>query len=145
MNRFGTHDWQKSKRYSGSLRCTRCYWIFAGPLELAPDGGCTALKRSPIKPKPKVQRDGIYGEFHEWISSQTCHLEYSGDCLNPVKGHHIHSVGAGGVDKENEIPLCVRHHAMIHAKGVKTFARRWALDLEAVAREYYDQYVRSLP
>ena len=141
LKRFGEHAWEPSKRYPDSLRCTKCAWLFAGPIEIAPPDGCTALKRSRIEPKAKKKRDGVYGPYHEWVSTLPCHLEWTGDCLPPIKGHHIQSVGAGGKDASNEVPLCIRHHAMVHAKGDKTFERRWAVDLAQLARMYQRRFV----
>jgi Zn-dependent alcohol dehydrogenase len=37
--------------------------------------------------------------------------------------HHITTRGAGGKDDDgNLLALCVEHHAMAHAMGVRTFA-----------------------
>lgn len=82
-----------------------------------------------------------YGEYHQYIKTLRCLLEHTGECLGPVTGHHVKSIGAGGQDEGNEIPLCVQHHTEIHTLGRKTFAKRNGLDLRNECERLHRQFV----
>jgi hypothetical protein len=56
-------------------------------------------------------------------------------CVGVVDAAHTKSRGAGG-DSTHLIPLCRRHHHEQHAVGIKTFATKYGLDLDALAAEY---------
>jgi hypothetical protein len=44
--------------------------------------------------------------------------------IRPSDPHHVTSVGAGGDDTAlNVMPLCRRHHAMVHNRGMRTMIR----------------------
>lgn len=81
----------------------------------------------------RAREDRVYGSYHRWIGTWPCLLA-NASCWGTVAGHHVRSVGAGGEDYANEIPLCTFHHGVIEAKGRLTFEARYGLDLEAVAR-----------
>ena len=48
---------------------------------------------------------------------------------------HVVSRGAGGDDRANTVPLCMRHHRQQHAVGIETFQRTYGLDLAAIAAD----------
>lgn len=74
-----------------------------------------------------------YGpEFYRISLLFCCHI-----CVNPnVLPHHVKSVGSGGVDRRNLVPLCLEHHTECEKKGQKTFEKKYNLSLEKLAIEY---------
>ena len=63
--------------------------------------------------------EAVYGPYHTWVKGLACHVAIS--CEGPVDGHHLKSVGAGGQDHGNEVPLCRLHHRQIHQMGLSRF------------------------
>ena len=58
-----------------------------------------------------------------WIHEFPCCLSASGDCLGAIQAHHllrpwdgVRGMGLKANDK-NLIPLCQRHHIMLHKRG----------------------------
>jgi hypothetical protein len=115
--------------------------VFYGTIEEAPERGCTRLKRGDIQPKPRKKREGVYGKYHQFVSNLPCAL-IRGECKGTISAHHIQTVGAGGIDAKNEVPLCMYHHTLLHQLGQHTFAQRYELDLEALALAYWNEYMR---
>jgi Putative HNHc nuclease len=64
-------------------------------------------------------------------------------CYGPVEAAHVHARRNGG-DVSNAVPLCRYHHAEQHRIGVKSFAAKYGLDLEALARRYWEDYLAEL-
>jgi hypothetical protein len=58
-------------------------------------------------------------------------------CVGVVDAAHTKSRGAGG-DSTHLIPLCRKHHHEQHAVGIKTFATKYGLDLDALA-DFYER------
>jgi hypothetical protein len=55
----------------------------------------------------------------EAVRKQPCTVGLN--CYGPVAAHHVTTRGAGGGDtQDNVMPLCVRHHQMIHLAGYKS-------------------------
>lgn len=60
--------------------------------------------------------------------------------------HHVRAIGMGGTrhpeeaDRENMVPLCRMHHAEGHAIGWRTWARKYELDLGALAVEWWTRW-----
>ncbi len=69
-----------------------------------------------------------------------CLLLNTRECSGVIKGEHIKTVGAGGRDRENEVPLCTHHRNRRHDMGIKTFPRHYKLDLEVAALWYWRLY-----
>lgn len=81
--------------------------------------------------KPTRQRDEKY---RAWIRLLPCLVNGDGArCFGPIQAAHVRSRGAGGGDFDNLMPLCMGHHAEQHAVGIRTFAARYEVDLEAEA------------
>ena len=100
----------------------------------------TPLRKSNPERKKRVRGDEVYGDFHRWIKTQPCVFGYVDavhDCAGPVTGHHIKSVGAGGKDYANEVPVCDRAHNVIHTHGISARERTF---LEALGRQYAKIY-----
>ena|SRR5690348_4183604 len=112
-------------------------------------------------PKPvRVRDDGL----RAFIRGLPCLLAFEEPCtcgayLNvvtrrtPIEAAHVKSVGSGGGDPENLVPLCGAHHRGLrgqHQKGIATFERehRDALEgrtLKQIARELDALYRAELP
>lgn len=115
---------------------------------------------SPDRDRKRRQR-GVYGPFHDWTSRQACILssyDPSDGCSGEVVGHHVLSVGSGhgdfreandGTLRGNEVPLCVRHHEMVHRMGRRSFEQEFGIDLLVVAEQMGRQWdgdpYRELP
>ena len=59
----------------------------------------------------------------EWIHDLKCSLSGNRDCLGPTQGHHLlrpwegfRGMGMKASDR-NVMPLCLRHHIMLHKRG----------------------------
>jgi hypothetical protein len=59
----------------------------------------------------------------EWIHEFPCALTENKDCLGSIQAHHLlkpwdgfRGMGMKASDK-NLIPLCLRHHIMLHKRG----------------------------
>jgi hypothetical protein len=53
----------------------------------------------------------------------------------PWWAHHVKSVGSGGLDYENLVPLCIDHHNEVE-RGKKTFATKYDVNLKELAVWY---------
>lgn len=56
-------------------------------------------------------------------------------CWGDVDPDHVTSRGARGKDHANVVPLCRGHHDERHTIGIRTFEKRYGLDLEAEAKK----------
>lgn len=95
--------------------------------------------------------------YVDWIRSLPCNcagklVEEPGDpfrmvilCKRRVEAAHIRSRGAGGDDRGNLIPLCGNHHGEQHAKGIRSFATKYRLDLAAEAQRLDALYAETHP
>ena len=95
------------------------------------------LKRTAFRPKPRRQHQpGVYGPYHRWIASKPCTLWLLGKshaCNVRVDGHHLRTIGAGGKDYGNEVPLCLFAHAEVHTSGRTRFEAKYGIDLGNIA------------
>ena len=62
-------------------------------------------------------------EHLAWVHQFPCCLKVNGDCLGSVQAHHllkpwdgVRGMGLKATDR-NLIPLCQRHHIMLHKRG----------------------------
>lgn len=95
--------------------------------------------RKPLKARqePKAFQHRRVPEYREWIRSYACLIRYA-DCSLGVFGSecaHVKSRGAGGNDVGNCVPLCHYHHQQQHAIGIRSFQRRYGIDLYAIAAD----------
>lgn len=68
--------------------------------------------------------------YGDWLRSLACVVPGCRD--ERIECAHVRSRGAGGT-WEDQVPLCTVHHSEQHALGVRTFARRYGLDLADLA------------
>lgn len=64
-------------------------------------------------------------------------------CVGAVVGHHVKSVGAGGKDYANEVPLCAGSHFTLHTMGQDAACRAWQIDFGAEAERIARGYPRD--
>lgn len=81
--------------------------------------------------KPVRETNEPYVRFvHEWpCAISHCYPAY------PVHAHHVKTRGAGGSDMTC-IPLCPMHHQMIHTIGIRSFEKKFEIDLEQMITHY---------
>lgn len=76
--------------------------------------------RAGLKTKSFKDRrtETVYGTIFEACRNLPCILAGRAGhrCVGSVTGHHVRSVGAGGQDRENCVPVCVSAHAMCHGQ-----------------------------
>lgn len=103
-------------------------------------------RRTPLNPvnrKRKAKRateDQVYGSFHRWVKTHPCAIAGEHECIGPVDGHHLKSVGSGGVDAGNCVPLCRAAHTEIHTIGFERFNENYFNDLRLFAAHLWTAY-----
>lgn len=97
-----------------------------------------------VNRKRKAKRaadDRVYGSYHRWVKQHPCAVKGEGSpCFGDVDGHHIRSVGAGGVDANNTVPLCRGHHTEWHTIGPKRFDEKYFNALPLYAEVLYARW-----
>lgn len=105
------------------------------------------MKRSPLKRKKRIRsvnperraerRAETDGPCADLARSLPCLVWSNGRslCVGPTEPDHVRARGAGGKDAGNVVPLCSGHHSERHTIGIRTFERRYGIDLEAEARK----------
>lgn len=65
---------------------------------------------------------------------------YGPSCMGRSGAHHVKTVGSGGMDKDNLIPVCMVHHSILHGGRynytARDFCKQHGLDLKQIAAEY---------
>jgi hypothetical protein len=64
-------------------------------------------------------------------------------CVGPIDPHHVRTRGAGGFDAENLVALCRFAHSELHQIGRHSFARKYGVDLPAVAAGRWNLYLNG--
>lgn len=68
-----------------------------------------------------------------WTQRQPCIVP--GCWAAPCEVSHVRSRAAGGT-ADDTVSQCPAHHREMHALGLRTWAGKYGLDLEALAREF---------
>lgn len=89
------------------------------------------LQSSP-KPEPPAKDPA----FRKWIRTHPCVVP--GCPAWDIQCCHVR-VKRYGPDVGNCVPLCKLHHDEQH-KGIKTFQRKYGIDLPAIAKQLGDEY-----
>lgn len=100
-----------------------------------------------------------YTEFREFIRKLkciACQIEDSEEkvpslgTLDLMPGlenisdpHHIKTVGSGGPDAENLVPLCRKHHSILGNEGSITFQLKRNLDFKEIAIKIFNIFCNS--
>ena len=70
-----------------------------------------------------------------------CAAWKSGECEGPNHAHHVTAGGMGMKCSDfDAVPLCARHHQILHDSGKQTFEAKYAVDLLAEARKLVSPY-----
>ena len=78
--------------------------------------------------------------YRQWVRQHGCLLAGQHECWGLIEFCHVTSRGAGDVDEGNGFPACSRGHAEQHRIGIKSFERRYGVELRRVAQELWDTY-----
>lgn len=136
LTRNPEHEYPAQPDPKGWYRCQRCGKPTRNPA--ADTSWCTGLQQTRLTGGGEAHGDdpAVYGPYHAWVGTLDCLLrKHPGHrCGGRVTGHHLRSVGAGGTDVGNEVPLCGRAHREVHRIGQRSFATRYGLDLRGEAR-----------
>lgn len=81
----------------------------------------------------------ILPEYRAWIRTLPCTVS---GCPGRSVAAHLPRVKRHG-DEANMLPLCVAHHAEQHTIGVKSFGRKYDLDLAALAMQRWGEYAED--
>lgn len=101
----------------------------------------TSLRQvNPERQKKRQEAGLVYGPYHRWIGTLAC-LVKNWACYSTMRGHHVKSIGAGGQDHGNEVPLCDFHHLFeLPSMGRKAFEEKHGVDLAAEADQLKEHY-----
>lgn len=119
------------------VACTRCGKPWQYKWGDPPEKYCNGLRRSRISPvsdkKQRNRRDRkgrkhTYGPYFKWVSAQPCIVCGT---VDGAPADHYKTVGSGGRDKANLIPVCVDHQDR-HTKGLDTWIEHYDLTHEEV-------------
>ena len=108
-----------------------------------------------VNPERRARRESeglVYGPLHEWTKRQPCilasenvihHCEsYPGRGF--IESHHVKSVGAGGEDYNNTLPVCAAGHDEFHRRGLTGMCETYRRDWHSIACEVTAQWEASL-
>lgn len=129
------------------------------------------MKRTPLKRKSRLRSGSVlpkrnrkraaqrrardFGDYAEWIRTQPCCIaeppnedalpwEFPGlAALQTRHAAHVRSRGAGGRAMGNLVPLCWWHHREQHAMGIKSFQKKYKIDLSGVASALAARYAEE--
>ena len=94
-----------------------------------------------------MKKSEIDYKFRAYVKTLPC-LVSDKDCCWFVEFHHVRTVGAGGVDEWNGIPLCSCHHRIagnkiaIHTMGKLSWQKKYNLDLNVEAVRVYSDWLQ---
>ena len=96
-------------------------------------------KRLTVRRRSKrfaARRDPAYAK---WVRSGLCLI--GEQCFGTgVEACHVKTRGAGGDDRGNLVPLCRQHHREQHTIGIRSFGRKYGVDLLAHAQHLATVY-----
>lgn len=102
--------------------------------------------RKPLKAQKVSKRFAArrVPEYQEWIRGFACILwgKHDPENAGPVECAHVKSRAAGGDDCGNIVPLCRAGHRELHTIGIRSFNKKYDLDLYAIAADLGRLYTR---
>jgi len=106
------------------------------------------VKRSPLRKynrKRQAKRkagDRVKGSYFRWAKTKPCTFLFRGNhrCWGGMTAHHVRSVGAGGEDFENCLPVCEGMHSEIHSSTKEEIWMRYQVDMRAEAKRLAKEY-----
>ena len=75
-------------------------------------------------------------EYIEWLKDQRCCITHR----YGVDPAHVKTRGSGGDDLYNCVPMVHSLHDELGRIGIKTFQRKYAIDLSAVASHFTERF-----
>jgi len=104
-------------------------------------------RKKRMRRDPETGHVHTYGAYHRWIKGKNCEVVVIGnrqsDCEGKVTGHHMKTVGSGGRDFGNEVPLCNRHHKLIEDEGASAFQKKTGVNPFGSARYWAQRWTRE--
>ena len=97
----------------------------------------TGQKAGP-KPQKLIPNKGL----RKYVDSKPCVVcNRMGWSQNPITHHHLKTVGSGGHDESNMIPVHWKGcHAYAHSMTVKALSNELQIDLWEYAKQLTDEY-----
>lgn len=96
----------------------------------------------------RMSEDRVYGSLHFFTKRLPCVLADVPDhvCdfypnLSGCESHHVRSVGSGGEDENNTVPLCGAAHDEVHRLGLTTWCEKYGRDLRSIACEVTAKFI----
>ena len=85
-------------------------------------------------------------KYKIFIKSLTCLIaeDFGFECWGDIDAHHIKSKGSGGGFINNLIPLCRKHHSLVHSMGRLTFQQKYVTNFKMLAHDIYFIYCQGL-
>jgi len=122
------------------------------------------LKRSRMKSRgSRTKKSGghlfpewIDERFRAWVREQPCVVfgrqpvesglwaVHQCPTYSERQACHVKSRGSGGVDKANLYAACWVIHDEQHRLGIRSFERRWGVNLKAQAEKLWNEYGETL-
>ncbi len=90
-----------------------------------------------VRQQPCLLGGGMGVGFHIRVRSLAMKIH---QCDGPVQVCHVKSRGAGGDDRRNVIAMCAKGHDEQHRIGIRSFEKRWGVDLKAEAEKLDAEY-----
>ena len=83
----------------------------------------------------------LYGSFtpRDWHYGDARPIVWH-KCTGGTEACHVKNRGAGGVDRNNLYPGCAWAHDEQHRIGIRSFEKRWDIDLKAEAVKLWREY-----
>ena len=104
------------------------------------------MKRTPLRkvnPKRKAKQfEEAFGPYAAWLRDKPCVV--TGEVGEYVDLDHVRTQGARGKAAANLVPLRHDLHMERHNSGIRTFERKYGLDLKAEAEKLFDQYTHEM-
>lgn len=124
------------------------------PVKLEPKARRRLRPRTRIKTRNAKRKGSAFPkrrdyDYMKWVAEESpCLLKYrwrtDADeahlCLGPVQVCHIKTRGAGGDDRRNVVSMCAGAHDEQHRIGIRSFQKRWDVDLQAEAESLDREY-----
>jgi len=92
----------------------------------------------------KQRKTKVNQKYRDYIKTLPC-LISDKDCCGWVHVHHVRTVGAGGLDEYNLVPLCMDHHTGnhgVHVFGKIKFSKKYDVNLTDIATLLYHEWMK---
>lgn len=101
-------------------------------------------KVNPERKKRRKDAGEVYGPYFGYVSKLPCMLIGNfHHCRGLNTAHHLKSVGAGGHDEQNLVPICQGGHAELHMIGRERFQARHLVALSDEASRTWSKWERT--